>query len=211
ASREAIALLTEGLGILLNVPESPERDRSELPLQLALAEALIADRGWTAAETGPCWSRARVLCERTGETAALFPILYGQFSNHLSRGEPAVHELARQALQLTHGKREPGLRAAAHAMAGMSHFARGEFPAARTQLELALLLSVSDKVANTFLTPAHNVAIASLWLAMTVLMLGAPEEAARHAAAGLAAARPLDNPHTLAHALALHCRYPSIL
>jgi predicted ATPase len=46
---------------------------------------------------------------------------------------------------------------------------------------------------------------------MTVLMLGGAEEATRHAAAGLAAARRLDNPHTLAHALALHCRYLSIV
>jgi predicted ATPase len=211
ANREAAALLAKGLCTLIGLPESAERDRAELPLQLALAESLIADRGWTAAETGPCWARARALCERTGETAALFPILYGQFSNHLSRGEPSVHELARQALQLTEGREDAGLRAVAHGMAGMSHFARGEFAAARTQLELALLLSVSDKVANTFLTPAHNVAIASLWLAMTVLMLGSPEEAARHAAAGLAAAHRLDNPHTLAHALALHCRYLSIV
>src|SRR5262249_22093693 len=71
ANREAIALLAKGLYVLVGVPESPERDRTELSLQLALAEALIADRGWTAAETQPCWERARVLCERTGERAAL--------------------------------------------------------------------------------------------------------------------------------------------
>jgi class 3 adenylate cyclase len=211
ANREAVALLVKGLCVLHGLGESTERDRSELPLQLALAEALIADRGWTAAETGPCWTRARLLCERTGETAALFPILYGQFSNHLSRGERGAHELALEALRLTDGNDDSGPRAVAHAMAGMSHFARGEFPAARTQLEMALLLSISDKAATTFLTPAHNVAIASLWLAMTMLMLGSPDEAARHAAAGLAAARRLDNPHTLAHALALHCRYLTIL
>jgi class 3 adenylate cyclase/predicted ATPase len=207
ANREAIAQLGKGLAALDRLPTSSERDRSELALQLLLAEALIADRGWTATETQPCWARARALCEQTGETAALFPILYGQFSNHLSRGEPDVHDLARQALQLTEDKEDAGLRAVAHAMAGMSHFARGEFPAARTQLEMALLLSVSDKATNTFLTPAHNAAIASLWLAMTVLVLGWPDESASHANAGLAIARRLQNPHTLAHALALHCRY----
>ncbi|MBV8413050.1 MAG: AAA family ATPase [Alphaproteobacteria bacterium] len=207
ANREAIAQLGKGLAALERLPPSAERDRSELALQLLLAEALIADRGWTAAETQPCWARARVLCERIGEPAALFPILYGQFSNHLSRGEPDVHDLAAQALQLTRDSEAAGLRAVAHAMAGMSHFARGEFLAARTHLESALLLSVADRSASTFLTPAHNAAIASLWLAMTVLVLGRPDEAARHAAAGLAIARRLDNPHTLAHALALHCRF----
>ncbi|MBV8308525.1 MAG: AAA family ATPase, partial [Gammaproteobacteria bacterium] len=132
ATREAIAQLGTGLAALERLPPSAERDRNELALQLLLAEALIADRGWTAAETQPCWARARVLCERIGEPAALFPILYGQFSNHLSRGEPDVHDLAAQALQLTRDSEAAGLRAVAHAMAGMSHFARGEFLAART-------------------------------------------------------------------------------
>ena len=134
ANREAIALLTKGLDALARAPESPERDRSEVALQLALAEALIADRGWTAAETQPCWTRARALCERLGDTAALFPILYGQFSTSLSRGAPDAHDLAQQALQLVQGSHDAGLSAVAHAMAGMSHFARGRFWVARVEL-----------------------------------------------------------------------------
>jgi predicted ATPase len=211
ANREAIALLAKGLHVLARVRESAERDRSELALQLALAEALIADRGWTAAETQPCWTRARALCERTGETAALFPILYGQFSTSLSRGEPDMHDLAQQALQLTQGSGDAGLSAVAHALAGMSHFARGMFWVARVELEIALSLSNAAGGPNTFLATDHNIAIASLWLAMTLSFLGLPELAGQHAAVGVAAARRLDNPHTLAHALALHCRYLSIV
>jgi class 3 adenylate cyclase len=210
-NREAIALLLKGLRALMGLPESPERDRSEISLQLALAEALIADRGWTAAETQPCWARARALCERTGETAALFPILYGQFSNSLSRGEPDVHGLAQQALRLTATGGDAGLSAVAHGMAGMSHFARGKFSVARVELETALSLSSSPSCGNTFLAADHNRAIASLWLAMTLHLLGYATEAPQHRAAGLAAAQRLGNPHTLAHALALHCRYLSIV
>jgi len=210
ANREAIALLGKGLDALMRVTESSDRDRSEIFLQVALAEALIADRGWTAAETQPCWTRARTLCERAGETAALFPILYGQFSTSLSRGAPDMHCLAQQALQLTQGSGDSGLSAVAHAMAGMSHFARGKFWVARVELEIAVALSGAETGTNTFLAADHNIAIASLWLAMTLLLLERPEIAAERAAAGLAAARRLDNPHTLAHALALYCRYLSI-
>jgi len=211
ANREAIALLTKGLGALMRVAQSSERDRSEISLQVSLAEALIADRGWTAAETRPCWTRARALCERTGEAAALFPILYGQFSTSLSRGQPDMHDLAQQALRLTQGSGNVGLSAVAHAMAGMSHFAQGKFWVARVELETALSLSTAANGTNTFLSADHNRAIASLWLAMTLRLLRHPEEAAERATAGLAAARGLDNPHTLAHALALHCRYLSIV
>lgn len=211
ANREAIALLLKGLRALMGLPESPERDRSEISLQLALAEALIADRGWTAAETQPCWARARALCERTGETAALFPILYGQFSNSLSRGEPDVHDLAQQALELTAAAGDAGLSAVAHAMSGMSHFARGRFSVARVELETALSLGSTPSCGHTFLAAEHNRAIASLWLAMTLHLLGHATEAPSHTAAGLAAARRLGNPHTLSHALALYCRYLSIV
>jgi hypothetical protein len=151
------------------------------------------------------------LCERTGDTAALFPILYGQFSNHLSRGEPDVHDLALQALRLVERSDDASLGAVAHAMAGMSHFARGDFAVARGELETALSLSGAAGGSNTFLAADHNLAITSLWLAMTLLQLDHGEEAARFATAGVAAARRLDNPHTLAHALALHCRYLSVL
>ncbi|MBS0525973.1 MAG: AAA family ATPase [Proteobacteria bacterium] len=211
ANREAIALLTKGIDALTRSPESPGRDRTEVALQLSLAEALIADRGWTAAETQPCWTRARELCERSGETAALFPVLFGQFSTSLSRGAPDMHDLAQQALQLTQGGGDAGLSAVAHAMAGMSHFARGRFWVARVELEVALSLSGVAGRTSTFLAADHNIAIASLWLAMTLLLLEQPRAAAERAAIGLAAARRLDNPHTLAHAMALYCRYLSIL
>jgi class 3 adenylate cyclase len=210
ANREAIALLTKGLDALTRAPDSSDRDRREVALQLSLAEALIADRGWTAAETQPCWTRARELCERTGETAALFPILYGQFSTSLSRGAPDMHDLAQQALQLTQGGGDTDLSAVAHAMAGMSNFARGRFWVARVELEIALSLSGAAGRTSTFVATGHNVGIASLWLAMTLLLLERPAAAAERAAIGLDAARRLDNPHTLAHALALYCRYLSI-
>src|SRR5262249_1831273 len=54
ANREAIAQLTKGLRMLARLQHSMERDQSELSLQLLLAEALMADRGWTAPETLPC-------------------------------------------------------------------------------------------------------------------------------------------------------------
>lgn len=211
ANREAIALLGKGLNVLTRQPETRERERDEVPLQLALAEALIADRGWTAAETQPCWIRARLLCERIGDTAALFPILYGQFSTSLSRGMPDMHDLAQQALRLTAGKGDTGLSAVAHGMAGMSHFARGMFWVARVELQTAVSMSSAVNGNHTFVAADHNLAIASLWLAMTELMIGHHDAAAQHAADGLAAARRLDNPHTLAHALALYCRYLSIM
>jgi class 3 adenylate cyclase/predicted ATPase len=213
ANREAIAQLTKGLRMLDRLPDGMERDRTELGLQLLLAEALMADKGWTAPETRPCYDRARELCDRIGDTERLFPVLYGQFSNHLSRGEAdAAHGLALQTLQLTEGTEgDPALRSMAHSMLGMSLFSRGELGPALTHLRTALSLDQSDSRSHTFLSPGHNFAIASMWLALTLLLLGYPEQASLHAGAGLRTARELSNPHTLAHTLALACRYHSAL
>jgi predicted ATPase/class 3 adenylate cyclase len=212
ANREAIAQLTKGLSMLERLPHGLERDRIELGLQLLLAEALMADRGWTAPETRPCYDRARELCARIGDSEGLFPVLYGQFSHHLSRGEAdAAHGLALETLQLTEASGDAALRSMAHSMLGMSLFSRGELAAAQSHLQTALSLDQPDGRSHTFLAPGHNVAIASLWLAFTFLLLGYPEQAARHADAGLRAARELSNPHSLAHALALACRYHSML
>ena len=195
ANREAIAQLGKGLRMLERLPHGPERDRSELGLQLLLAEALMADRGWTAPETRPCYDRARELCQRLGDSEGLYPVLYGQFSHHLSRGEAdAAHGLALETLHLTEAGGDAVLQSMAHSMLGMSLFSRGELATAHTHLQTALSLDQPDSRSHTFLSPGHNVAIASLWLALTLGLLGYPEQAARHAAAGLRAARALCQP-----------------
>ena len=212
ANREAIAQLTKGLRMLERLPHGLERDRIELGLQLLLAEALMADKGWTAPETRPCYDRARELCGRIGDSDGLLPVLYGQFSHHLSRGEAdAAHGLALQTLQLTEGSEDAALRSMAHSMLGMSLFSRGELGPALAHLRTALSLHQADRGSHTFLSPGHNFAIASLWVALTLLLLGHPEQASLHVAAGLRAAGDLSNPHTLAHALALACRFYSAL
>jgi class 3 adenylate cyclase/predicted ATPase len=212
ANREAIAQLTKGLQMLERLPERPERDRTELDLQLLLAEVLVAVKGWTAPEMCPCYTRARELCDRLGDTEGLFPVLYGQFSNHLSEGDAnAAHGLALQTLRLTEGIGDPALLSMAHCMLGMSLLSRGEPAIAHARLQTALSIEQPSRHSHTFLSPGHTVAIASMWAGLTDLLLGYPARASRQIGAGLRAARELSAPHTLAHTLALACRYRSAL
>jgi class 3 adenylate cyclase/predicted ATPase len=212
ANREAIALLTKGLRMLDRLPHRTERDRTELGLQLLLAEALMADKGWTAPEILACYARARELCDRIGDTAALFPVLYGQFSHYLSRGESdAAHGIALQTLQRSEATEDPALLSVARCILGMSFFSRGEPITARVHLQASLTFHQPDRHSHTFLAPSHNYTIASMWLGLSLLLLGYPRQASVRIGAGLRAVRELSNPHTLAHALALACRYNSVL
>ena len=69
------------------LPETPERERQELDLQVTLGPALIAIKGQAAPEVERAFDRARELCLKLGETAQLFPVLRGLMLYHQARGQ----------------------------------------------------------------------------------------------------------------------------
>ena len=60
ADREAVGHLEKGLGVLLTLPDTPERARLELNLQTSLGPALMATKGYAAPAVGKAYRRARV-------------------------------------------------------------------------------------------------------------------------------------------------------
>src|SRR4029453_10141741 len=77
ANEEAVKHLTTGLALLKSLPETPDRDRQELPLRLALGSALVATKGQGASEVRKTYDEARELARRVGEAPQLFPVLFG--------------------------------------------------------------------------------------------------------------------------------------
>ena len=75
ANVEAIANFRKALQLLNALPETPERIKQEIDIQLALGIPLIAVQGYTAAETREAFSRARTLCLRAGRHPRVFPSL----------------------------------------------------------------------------------------------------------------------------------------
>ena len=112
---EAVAHLTRGLALLTMLPDTPERARQELALQLALADSLAATRGFAAPAVGEACARARELCQQVGETAQLFRLLARLWSFHLVRAElQTAHELAQQRLTLAQQMGDPTALLSAH-------------------------------------------------------------------------------------------------
>ena len=64
AMAEAVNQLQNGLDLLCKVSDTAVREERELDLQIALGQALIAMKGWSAPEVGAVFARARELCER---------------------------------------------------------------------------------------------------------------------------------------------------
>src|SRR5262249_29015184 len=73
AHAEAITHLTAALEFLSALPDTPERARQELMLQITVGAPLTATKGYGAPEVGQVYARARELCQQTGDTSQLFP------------------------------------------------------------------------------------------------------------------------------------------
>ena len=69
AFKEAEQAYQNALGVLIQLPASPERDDRELTLQSLLAGALRITRGLSAPETRNATARARALADRKGNRA----------------------------------------------------------------------------------------------------------------------------------------------
>jgi predicted ATPase len=135
ANLEAISHLSKGLEALNRLPASPERDRQELGLQTTLGTPLIAVHGYAAPQTGAAYSRARLLCERLGDTGALFATLSGEFIHHFVRGDYGMmRQLADEARRTSERTAEPTLRLAAHRLSGLTALQLGAFVEARSEI-----------------------------------------------------------------------------
>src|SRR5207244_3172573 len=110
ANVEALSHLKKGLALLEEVKASPERDTQEVELLGLLGSTTIALRGYGNPEVGPIYERARVICDRLGETPQRFMAMWGNYSFHLTRGDyPLCTELAEEAVGLAEKLQDPAL------------------------------------------------------------------------------------------------------
>ena len=88
ANREAIAHLRQGTRTVASLPDSEDRLRQEIHLQTAMGVTMMAARA--GARRRCCrLSKARMLCEKLGDTDQLFVALCGEASYHMISGNLA--------------------------------------------------------------------------------------------------------------------------
>jgi predicted ATPase len=203
ANQEAIAHLTKGLTLLETLPDTPERAHKELELHIGLGNALIATKGYAAAEVEQTYNRAHELCQQVyaGETAQIFPILYGRWAFYLIRGEhQTAHQLAEEFLHLAQRQQDPVIVVAYRSM-GWS-FCMGELASARPHFEqIAALYSPEQHRSLTF-QYGQDPGMAGLSAgALDLWLLGYPEQARRWNDRAITLGREVSHAHTLAFSL----------
>ena len=203
AHREAIAHLTRGLELLKILPDTPERAQQELTLQIALGASLLATKGFGATEVGRAYARARELCQLTGETSQLFPILRGLWEFYEVRAEyQTAQELGEQLLALAQRQPDSSLLLLAHNVLGDTLLYLGECSVAREHLEQGwALYDVHQHRSHAFLYGYDSGVHCLFYAAWALWLLGYPDQALKKIHAALSLARDLSHPFTFVMAL----------
>src|SRR5262249_27023236 len=139
---EAVAMARRGLAHLETLPETPERARRELPLQVTLGMQLQVTEGFAAPEAERAYSRARMLCEQMHETPPpFFSVLWGLWLSCKVRSElGTARELAERLLALAQSAQDPAQLLQARQALAVTSLCRGDPVATRDHMERGVAL-----------------------------------------------------------------------
>jgi DNA-binding winged helix-turn-helix (wHTH) protein/predicted ATPase len=201
AHTEAIAHFTRGLEVLQRWPETTTRAQQELDIQLLLASALEATRGFAAPEVGRTYTRAQELCGQLAETPRLVAVLRGLRRVYFARGEVLMMKaLAEEQLRLAEQSEEPSLLAEARAAVVLTAAYHGDLAAARAYFEQGIALYGSGQPHAWRLAAGQDPGI-TWWTHMPILLwlLGSPAQALQQAQQVHRVAERLEHPFSLAY------------
>ena len=213
AHKEAIAHLTNGLDLLKNLPETPERSGEEARLQVALGISLTATKG-PAPEVLAAYLRARELAERIGDTRQAYAAVWGHWYFNLLRMRfSTARDLSFELLELAKREQDKELLLQAHHAAWPILLCRGELLLCREHAEQGLALyNREEHRSHALRYGGHDPGACSHFhLAMALWLLGYPDQAVAMARDGVRLAHELAQPFSLvlavSHASYLHqCR-----
>jgi predicted ATPase len=203
AYHEVIAHLSKGLALLQAMPDTPENRRQELAIHTALGPALIATRGYADAEVERTYTRARLLCEQTGDAPPLFAVLRGLWNCYVVRAElQSARALGEQLLAIAQPAQESALLVEAHRALGTTLLFLGELAPARAHLEAGIASYDPQQHRPLALRfGADPGVLCRLYAASTLWLLGQAEQARRCLHEGLRLAQEGAHPFSLAFAL----------
>ena len=200
---EARGHFAEAIKLLHELPEGIARDRRELDLHLAIAPVLVAViGGWYASETEEAWSRVQELCDRLGDSAELFPVLFGMYALYIVRGKvDHADGVAKQLVSRADSAGDSAQMLYARTALGVTSYFIGEFTPALHNLEICVSIYNFERHRPLILHYGFDAGVWSLcYAAATYWQLGFPEKALGKSEEALALARKQSHPLSLAQA-----------
>ncbi len=202
AYAEAASCLNVAINLLQKLPESDERIRQELHLQLSLSSALFAVKGYGAPESERVCIRVQEICERLGDPPELFRALLGIWVIYFVRGQyQSALALAQRALQRAQRADDSRLLMFGHSSVGLTLVYMGELRRGMEFLENALAPYYRDPDQPLIRLGMDDAVIPSLGLsAYAQWHLGYADRALETANDGLVLAQRISRPFSLIHA-----------
>jgi predicted ATPase/class 3 adenylate cyclase len=203
ASVEAIGHLKRALELFQLLPDHQGRTRKGLELVVLLGQAMIAGRGYAAAETKEVLLQAKALIDESTDPAQKFSILYGIWACHYVGGEvvlqrDAASDFVREAER--HG--DTAALCLSHRTLGTTYVTMGEFAAGRQHLERARALYSPEEHARSRYQYGQDIGATALcYLCWALWHLGSFDRAAEVAAEAVKRAEEVSHPHTLAYTI----------
>jgi tetratricopeptide (TPR) repeat protein len=203
ANAEAIGHLKRGLELLQSLPDDLEHNQVALELEVMLAQAMIAGRGYAAPETMETFLRAKKLITEATDDAQKFSILYGIWACYYVSGEVAMQQVtAAEFLAEAERYGDTAALCLAHRALGTTYVTMGEFVSGRGHLERARALY--DPVHHPrfrFQYGQDIGATALCYLSWALWHLGYVDQASSVADEAVKRAEAISHPHTLVYTL----------
>ncbi len=195
ANEEALAHFRKGLALLGSLPETQDRDRLELQLQLAQGTPLIALQGYTSSALERAYSRARRLVERSGNQTDLFWVLSVLKSYYNLRGDPSNSKIiAKRMLHIAKSNQNPDQMVTAYSRMVSNSIYYGRLPAFRKYLNQTLRLYDLEKHRSLiYQVGGDPKGIALEWGCLGAWISGYPDQARQYCLANLAFSKELSN------------------
>jgi predicted ATPase len=204
AYAEAIRQLSRGVELVATLPESRERARQELPLQVTLGQALTVTGGYGTPEAERAFVRARSLSEEVGEASRVFPASVGLYEIHLVRAQH--HEataIVEELLRLAQRTQDPVQLMWAHVLMAEVSVWQGEFSRALEQSEGSIRRYDPQQYRDY--ERMYGEADPAVWalvnLGLALWALGYPEQAIAKNREAITLAQELSHPFSEASAL----------
>ncbi|MCU0502629.1 MAG: AAA family ATPase [Anaerolineae bacterium] len=180
ANEDAIERLSQALLLLRSLPETQERNRQELSLQIDLSGALQAARSMTAPEVEAAYRRAEELAQLVGEPPELFRARWGWWASQFSVSAQSVAlEIGTELLALATKFQDPDLLLQAHHALWTSSFTAGDLPAALAHCEQGrAIYRPETHHAQLYVYGGHDAGVCGLSFAGPIQwLLGYPDRA----------------------------------
>ncbi|MBV8320028.1 MAG: AAA family ATPase [Hyphomicrobiales bacterium] len=207
ANSEAVAHLTRGIAGVGGLPETEERNRQELALQLALGPALLSSRGFGDPEASAGYQRAAELARRLGDDRDRFAATWGLWisirassaSDHMRLRLQYLGEMVEAAERTG----DPELLLQAHHSSWSTRIWNGEFARATEHVRSGLALYDRERHRHhALMYGGHDPAVCGKGQgAVALWALGCPDQAVQSARNGIVLGQASDHLPSLLHSL----------